>query len=277
MQRFGALLISAVLVTTPSESQAAMSPRCRAILGTVGSVVGTIVTAAAYYHFQIRPEVLDTQKPAAPIPVEKGTPYLPKTFRVGHNKLEPFVDSFRVVDDQYHYGNMREQYFAWGQTFDFVTKDGAKLATAKQKAFSWGTEIEYFHGDQKIGSIREDLIRSAFTPTFNKYEIFDAQGNRVGYSEKLELFGSNNIMFYNPQGVHVASVHGGKYSIPEHSWSVEVKQPSEIPNEILGFVAAYKSKADLERQRAEEAEAAEREKEEREKAERESSSSSSRK
>jgi hypothetical protein len=147
------------------------------------------------------------------------------------------------------------------------------IATAKQRAFTWGNTVDvFFPNGQLIGTVKENIWRSPFKMT-NEYFLKNASGADVGKSEKLDWFGTE-FTVRNKKGTPIVKMENypWKNITGQHSWNIsrplgekiesDLGKPDTVDPRLWLMTVVYKSAVDRDRQEEAEAEEARKRSEE---------------
>lgn len=187
----------------------------------------------------------DTKPESIPGPPTPA-PALPNNFEIVQ-KAFTWGKTFEVKAGGVTHARIVEKLFTWGRTFRYENNNGLLVASAHAKPFSWGVHIDVFDSSGAlIGSIKEDLNRSIFSP-YTIYHILDANGQEVALSKKYQLF-STDITLTNPRtGQQVANMHRNALNFLGDTWYVSVQNREGVDPRLLVVISAFKTAEDADR------------------------------
>ena len=168
---------------------------------------------------------------------------LPDNFEV-NEKFWSWTTSLSVEAGGRSYGRVSKHFWAWTTAFTYEDASGACLAKARQKALSWGVEIEVTDcAGRSLGEIHENVWDSAFgAGIWNKYTIFGPGGApKLAESDKVQFL-TTSITLTDASG-QVARLYR-PVNLVTDTWAVGVSRRGVVDKRLLVFIAAYKTAKD---------------------------------
>lgn len=163
-----------------------------------------------------------------------------------YQRFSLFRTTFQVESNGQKLGSARSKILSWTTTYTYNDEQGRLVAKGKMAAFSWGVRINITDcNGRRIGSIKEEVFRSLFSPLRTVYSILDSSGNAIAISEKTELF-RTTIVLKDQSGYPVAELSRPGFRWRER-WDIKVYNPLVDPR-ILIMIGIFKSDADLDRE-----------------------------
>ena len=148
---------------------------------------------------------------------------------------------FNITSNGKIIGKMSEKVLALNSTFNFYDSEGHYIGKSQRNPLSWGARIDiYDQHDNKIGSVKEIITRS-FYKYSTVYSIQDADGKKLGESEKSEII-TTSFEVKSDTGEKVMDMKR-PLALTEY-WNIRLYDKDAVDSRILLSIAAHKSKAD---------------------------------
>lgn len=148
-------------------------------------------------------------------------------------------------------GEVEQRTIRLTPTFDLYNIDGKKVASARQKIFSWGTSIEVKDCEGKlIGSVKENIFSSIWN-FYTRYDILDANEKIIAASKKMEFF-TTNFTIFNNSNEEVLKMTRPMINIINDVWTVSISKSGVVDPRILTMIPAFKTAADNKKREEEE-------------------------
>lgn len=163
----------------------------------------------------------------------------PRSFKVDQDVLS-FGSDFTLSNGL---GTVKERILSMTSSFSYYNTSGAKIASATESMFSFGTEITVYDAQNRtIGYIKEEVFDSWFS-VYAIYSIRDSRGNKIATSRKLDFF-STTIDFYDNSNNLIVQMTRPAINFFSDEWTVNIIVQGRIDNRILVFIPCYKTTAD---------------------------------
>lgn len=153
--------------------------------------------------------------------------------------------------DKTRFGDVEQRTIRLTPTFDLYNIDGKKVASARQKIFSWGTSIEVKDCENKlIGSVKENIFSSIWN-FYTRYDVLDAKGNIIAASKKMEFF-TTNFTIYSNSNEEILKMTRPMMNLFNDVWTVKITKSDAIDARLLSMIPAFKTAADNKKREEEE-------------------------
>lgn len=167
---------------------------------------------------------------------------VPNQFKAREQLISIGTD-MELSEDKARFGDIEQRTIRLTPTFELYNIDGKKVASARQKIFSWGTSIEVKDCENKlIGSVKENIISSIWN-FYTRYDILDAKGNIIAASKKMEFF-TTNFTIYSNSNEEILKMTRPGFNIMNDIWTVSISKSDAIDARILTMIPAFKTAAD---------------------------------
>ena len=178
---------------------------------------------------------------------------LPSQFKAREQWISIGTD-MELTANKTRIGEIEERIIRLTPTFDLYNVDGKKVAHARKKIFSWGTEIVIKDCEDKIfGTVKENIIRSIWD-FYTRYDILDANKNVIAATEKMEFFSTNFTVFTqkDKKKEEIMKMTRPMINLVTDTWTVKISKEGVIDPRILVMIPAFKTSADNEQREKEE-------------------------
>lgn len=169
---------------------------------------------------------------------------IPNTFYINED-ISLIWNNFSIVDanNQDIGFNLKEKVLSLTRKLELYKWQDLQYY-AEKSFFSIWTEVKVYNKDNiLIWTIKEDILKSLFK-TYTTYSLFDANNNKIWYSQKLEFLDTEFEILDNTDSI-VAKIHRPTFNFFTDSWWIEIKN-SNIDKNLLLFIPAFKTVADNE-------------------------------
>lgn len=134
-------------------------------------------------------------------------------------------------------GYIAEKVISFTTEFTLSIND-RKYAKAKQRLISIGTKTDIFDStDKLIGSVEEVLFTNF--GIYSLYNIFDAHGNKIAYSEKHK-FMSTEFTIKDMSNKLICTIKRPMINVMSDTWTVNFANTS-FDKRLVVFIPCYKT------------------------------------
>lgn len=178
---------------------------------------------------------------------------LPTQFKAREQWISIGTD-MELTANKTRIGEIEERIIRLTPTFDLYNVDGKKVAQARKKIFSWGTEIVVKDCEDKIiGTVKENILRSIWD-FYTRYDILDANENVIAATEKMEFLSTNFTVFTqkDKKKEEIMKMTRPMLNLVTDAWTVKISKEGVVDPRILVMIPAFKTSADNEQREKEE-------------------------
>ncbi len=163
-----------------------------------------------------------------------------------NERIISLTTTLDLEDDNGKFGTIKEKLISLARSFTYTGPSNETIATAKQKLFSWGVQIDVFDcARKKIGTIKENILKSMFK-TYTTYSIEDASGEIVAISKKVSWL-ATSFSLKTPEGKDIAKMKRPVINFFGDKWKMQIENHKQVDPRLYIMIAAYKTSADNQR------------------------------
>lgn len=157
-------------------------------------------------------------------------------------RIVSWTSTFDIVFEGQSFATAYGRFFKICAAYDLTSSKGEPLGLAQGRFFSWGTMIDLYDTEKKIGRIEENVFRVF---PWAEYRLFDAENKPVGQA-KMNVLGTRFEvhLFQEPEKIF-ATISRPFIRFFRDRWETEIlSDPERLDSRFLIFLAVFQTDHD---------------------------------